>query len=96
MNTLTRMVAMTGLLFCFSGLALAEGNEHVSAKLHPNLAAAQKMSENAINKIDAAQAANEFDMGGHAAKAKELLNQAIDEIKQAALGANKANSEKKN
>jgi hypothetical protein len=38
----------------------------------------------------AAQTANEFDMAGHAAKAKELLDQANNELKQAAEAANAA------
>jgi hypothetical protein len=40
-------------------------------------------------KITAAQEANEFDMNGHAAKAKELLDQASRELKLAAEAANK-------
>src|SRR5579872_6541238 len=46
--------------------------ENVSGKRHPNLAAAQRLCVQAFDKIQAAQAANEFDMDGHAAKAKEL------------------------
>jgi hypothetical protein len=56
---------------------------------HGNLRAAQKLIERAINKIAAAQVANEYDMKGHAARAKELLDQAYDEIKMAALAANR-------
>ena len=56
---------------------------------HGNLRAAQKLIERAINKITAAQVANEYDMKGHAARAKELLDQAYDEIKMAALAANR-------
>ena len=56
---------------------------------HGNLRAAQKLIERAINKIAAAQVANEYDMNGHAARAKELLDQAYDEIKMAALAANR-------
>jgi hypothetical protein len=37
----------------------------------------------------AAQKANEWDMRGHAQKAKELLEQANSELKQAAEAANK-------
>src|SRR4051812_33690551 len=48
---------------------------NVSAKKHPNIAAAQKLLVQASNKITAAQKANEYDLGGHAAKAKELLDQ---------------------
>ncbi|MCX6556504.1 MAG: hypothetical protein NTW95_03585 [Candidatus Aminicenantes bacterium] len=68
------------------GAALYARN--VSRVLHPNLAAAQTFIEKAINKVSAAQIANEFDMNGHAVKAKSLLDQAYAEIKLAALVAN--------
>lgn len=61
---------------------------NISAKRHPNLNAAQRLVDNAYEKITAAQKANEFDMGGHAAKAKELLEQANAELKKAAEEAN--------
>ena len=67
--------------------ALAFGQQ-VSKALHPNLAEAQRFIERAINRITMAQKANEFDMGGHAAKAKALLDQAFEEIKLAAEAAN--------
>ena len=56
---------------------------------HPNLAAAQNLCRDAYEKIIAAQKANEYDMGGHAQKAKVHLEQANEEIKQAAIAANK-------
>jgi hypothetical protein len=57
-------------------------------KGHPNLIAARNHMKQAIEKITAAQKANEFDMEGHAAKAKDLLVQAEGELKQAAEAAN--------
>lgn len=60
-----------------------------SPKRHPNLAAAQRLTDQAWQKIVAAQRANEFDMAGHAQKAKELLDQANRELKQAAEAANR-------
>lgn len=60
----------------------------VSPARHPNLAAAQTFVERAIARISDAQAANEYDMNGHAAKAKALLNEAYSEIKLAALASN--------
>ncbi len=62
--------------------------QDVSWRRHPNLAAAQRFIDQAYAKIGDAQRANEFDMDGHAAKAKELLDQANREIKQAAIAAN--------
>ena len=55
---------------------------------HPNLNAAQRLIEQAINRVSTAQGANEFDMDGHAIKAKQLLDQADAEIKLAAEAAN--------
>lgn len=63
--------------------------QNISGKRHPNLAAAQRLCDQAFEKIQAAQQANEWDMSGHAAKAKELLDQASHELKQAAEAANK-------
>ncbi|MCX5747494.1 MAG: hypothetical protein NT062_33940 [Proteobacteria bacterium] len=56
---------------------------------HPNLAAAQDLVGKAYSKVEAAQAANEFDLGGHAKRAKEALKLAADEMKLAAEFANK-------
>jgi F0F1-type ATP synthase membrane subunit b/b' len=61
---------------------------NVSGRRHPNLAAAQKHSQQAFEKIVAAQKANEWDMSGHAQRAKELLEQANEQLKQAAEAAN--------
>jgi F0F1-type ATP synthase membrane subunit b/b' len=61
----------------------------VSAKLHPNIAEAQKHIILAYEKIEAAQVANERDLGGHAEKAKALLEQANAELKLAAEASNK-------
>ena len=81
----------TGLLLVLgSGIAYSQKPvEDISAKKHPNLAAAQRLSRDAWEKISAAQRANEWDMAGHAAKAKELLDQANNELKLAAEMANK-------
>ena len=62
---------------------------NVSANRHPNLAAAQADLTRAWNKILDAQKANEFDLGGHAQKAKDLIDQANKELKQAAEAAGK-------
>ncbi|HTD11877.1 MAG TPA: hypothetical protein VK676_07410 [Steroidobacteraceae bacterium] len=62
--------------------------DNVSRHLHPNLAAAQRLSTQAFEKIVAAQRANEWDLGGHAQKAKELLDEVNRELKAAAEAAN--------
>ena len=71
------------------GFIVAQPARNVSGARHPNLAAAQRLAQNAYEKITAAQAANEFDMDGHAAHAKQLLEQANNELKAAAEAANK-------
>ena len=72
------------------GVAVAQKPvDNVSGKRHPNLAAAQRLSQQAWEKTKAAQEANEWDMNGHAAKAKELLDQVNAELKLAAEAANK-------
>jgi hypothetical protein len=69
--------------------------ENVNPKKHPNLAAAQRLLDQAFNKITAAQQANEFDLEGHAARAKELIDQASQQLKEAAEAANKEHKEHK-
>ena len=58
--------------------------------LPPISAAAQDLSRKAYDKIVAAQQANEWDMKGHAQKAKQLLDEVSRELKLAAEEANKA------
>jgi hypothetical protein len=62
---------------------------NVSAARHPNIAAAQKLCQEAWERIVAAQKANEWDMQGHAQKAKDLLVEADRELKLAAEAANR-------
>jgi len=52
---------------------------------HPNLRKAQELTDQAYNALVASQKANEFDEGGHAQKAKELLDQVNRQIKAAAV-----------
>jgi hypothetical protein len=72
------------------GVALAQRpKDNVSGARHPNLAAAQRLSQQAWEKIVAAQEANEWDMKGHAQKAKNLLDEVNKELKEAAEAANR-------
>lgn len=95
-NGLVGSMLSVGLLF--GGLLYAQAGqgggmkppaENISGKKHPNLAAAQRLCDQAFEKIQAAQQFNEWDMDGHASHAKELLDQASHELKQAAMAANK-------
>ena len=70
------------------GLLIAQRPEENVGRRHPNLMAAQHLVDQAFQRLSDAQRANEWDMGGHAARAKELLEQANHEIKEAAEAAN--------
>jgi hypothetical protein len=84
------LLKLAGVLLLMVGLALAQRpKENISPGRHPNLAAAQRLSEQAWQKIVAAQEANEWDMQGHAQKAKNLLDEVNKELKQAAQAANR-------
>jgi F0F1-type ATP synthase membrane subunit b/b' len=61
---------------------------NVNPGRHPHIARAQQAAHNAYNQIVEAQKANEWDMNGHAQKAKDLLDQVNNELKQAAEAAN--------
>jgi len=61
---------------------------NVDPALHGNIAAAQQFSRQAYDSVTLAQQANDYNLGGHAARAKDLLRQANEEMKLAALSAN--------
>jgi hypothetical protein len=87
---LAAVVCALLVLLLVGGIALAQRPErNVSHRLHPNLAAAQRLSQQAYDKIVAAQQANEWDMDGHAQKAKNLLDDVNRELKLAAEAANR-------
>ena len=55
---------------------------------HGNLRQAQELIAQAYQLVDRAQVDNDAHLGGHAARAKELLNQASEELRLAANAAN--------
>lgn len=87
----TRLFAVVlGCLLVIGGAATAQRpKENISKGRHPNLAAAQRLSQQAWERIVEAQKANEWDMEGHAQKAKNLLDEANKELKLAAETANR-------
>ena len=87
MTTISKAICAIGFALTATAVSAAPV-QNVSAKKHPNLAAAQHLATQAYDKVVAAQKANEFDLGGHAAKAKDLLEQATRELKAAAETAN--------
>ncbi len=88
-NRILVATAIVAMLFGGGALLAQKPEDNVRGKRHPNLAAAQRLCTQAFEKISAAQQANEWDMQGHAAKAKELLEQVNHELKEAAEAANK-------
>jgi hypothetical protein len=90
MRSLFKVLSLSVALAAPVGLALAkEPPKSAIIAKHPNLDAAQKLLAQAVDKLEQAQKANEYDLDGHAQKAKDLLQQANDEIKLAAETANK-------
>ena len=87
----TRVVAaVVGCGLVIGGVAVAQRpKEDISKGRHPNLAAAQRLSQQAWERIVEAQRANEWDLQGHAQRAKNLLDQVNNELKQAAEASNR-------
>lgn len=86
-NLCIAAVAVTLLSAPAASLA-QEPAQNISSARHGNLAAAQAFTRQAFDKMTDAQRANEYDLGGHAARAKKLLDQAADEMRLAANAAN--------
>ena len=89
LKTRTVAVILGSLLMLAGAIVFAQPKENISKGRHPNLAAAQRLSQQAWERIVAAQQANEWDLQGHAQKAKELLDQVNNELKLAAEASNR-------
>jgi len=78
------------LVVAMGGVAIAQKPvKDISKSRHPNLAAAQRLSRQAYERIVMAQEANEWDLQGHAQKAKNLLDEVNNELKLAAEASNR-------
>ena len=83
-------LSFLGLCLVISGSTIAQKPEHnIDPHRHPILADAQQLCDQAYRRVSDAQRANDWDMSGHAAKAKALLEQASRELKAAALADNR-------
>jgi len=78
---------LTAVLFCGATLA-QEPERDINPKFHPNLAEAQHHVVEANRAIAVAQKDNNYDMKGHAEKARQLLVEVNRELKLAAEAAN--------
>ena len=63
--------------------------QNIDPERHGNLAAAQRLVVQAFERLSDAQVVNDYQLGGHVARAKDLLRQANEEIKLAAEAANR-------
>lgn len=87
----TALTCAAGVGLFVAGFTVAQTPpvQNVNPQRHPNLAAAQNLIAQAYGKLVEAERANDWDMTGHAAKAKDLLDRASSEIKAAAEAANR-------
>jgi hypothetical protein len=88
MKTRIALFAVIAVLGIAAVINAQKPVRNISGVRHPNLAAAQTLLVQAYEKIVAAQKANEWDLGGHAQKAKGLIDQASAELKLAAEASN--------
>jgi len=79
------LAVVLAVCLAFIGVSFAQRPEtNVDPSKHANLAEAQHHILQAFEKIDEAQRTNRDQLGGHAEKAKQLLDQASRELKEAA------------
>jgi hypothetical protein len=74
--------------FALGAVIFAQAPPVTVGDRHGNMRAAQQLIQQAWLKVDEAQKDNHYNLGGHAGRAKELLAQASEEIKQSAEAAN--------
>ncbi|HEX3637627.1 hypothetical protein PQR75_32115 [Paraburkholderia fungorum] len=82
---LTLVAATAIALSLISGCAVADDGYFMSR--HPNIEAADFNAQQAIERMRAAQRANDYDMGGHAGRAIRLMQDARYEMQAAAEAA---------
>jgi hypothetical protein len=87
MNKFSKAVA-AALVVAATAAVAQEPVQNIDPYRHGNLAAAQNLVRGAFDKLSEAQYANHDALGGHAGRAKELLREAAEEIKAAAIAAN--------
>lgn len=75
--------------FVFGAVVFSQQPPVNVGERHGNMRAAQQLIQQAWQKVDEAQKDNNYNLGGHAGRAKELLSQASEEIR---LSADVANS----
>lgn len=90
MNRRTATLAAAAAAACVAVVAWAQMPvQNIDPQRHGNLAAAQGLIAQAFDRVSEAQRDNRYELGGHPARAKELLRQAADELRLAADAANR-------
>ncbi len=85
MNRKNVFLGVLGVALIGGGVLLAQRPvENIDPHRHSNLAAAQHDLQEAWGKTDEAQRENKDELGGHASKAKEHIEAADRELKEAA------------
>jgi apolipoprotein N-acyltransferase len=90
-KTMLRILLITlarCLAFTLGAVGLAQQPPVDAGERHGNMRAAQQLIQQAWQKVDEAQQDNNYNLGGHAGRAKELLSQASEQIKLSAEAAN--------
>ena len=87
MFTKTRTLFVGTLVLAAASAFALEPVENIDPARHGNLAAAQQLVRGAFDRLSDALA-NDYRLGGHAVRAKELLQQARENISLAAMAAN--------
>jgi hypothetical protein len=87
-----KRILVVGIAFCaafaLAAMVFAQQPPVNVGDRHGNMRAAQQLIQQAWRKVDEAQQDNHYNLGGHAARAKELLFQASEEIRLSADAAN--------
>ena len=86
-SKLMLLAAVAALAACAASAQMPVQN--IDPERHGNLAAAQRLVVQAFERLSDAQVANNYQLGGHVERAKDLLRQANEEIKLAAETANR-------
>lgn len=88
MTTISKTLLALGVVAASAAAFAQEPVQNIDPSRHGNLAAAQDLVRQAYDRLSLAQRENNNDLGGHAEKAKALLQQANQEIRLAADAAN--------
>jgi hypothetical protein len=89
MTKTLRAMLSVGLLCAGMSAHAQQPAQNISPQRHGNLAEAQGAIEQAYNLTARAQEVNHGEMAGHAERAKQLLREAANELKAAAVTLNK-------